>query len=350
MTDVNEKNSSLNGEKPTAKTTVLTGVKPTGQPHIGNYLGAIRPAIEMSKAPNTETWFFVADYHALINVFDAKKMRQDTLEVAAAWLASGLDPDSTVFYRQSDVPEIMELNWILSCFTPKGLMNRAHAYKAKIQENESQGKEDLDFGVNLGLYGYPVLMAADILMFSADKIPVGEDQIQHIEIARDIAQKFNRAYGNILRMPSFVVQKTNKSVPGLDGRKMSKSYDNYIHLFEEPAKMKKQVARIKTDSLPPEAPKDTAGSLLFELYESFALPAQIEDMRARYAKGVGWGTVKEELFQVMDAALSDKREKYKQLMSDRSFIDELLKQGAEKARAKAVPFMKRIRKEIGIDG
>ncbi|MGZ3723795.1 MAG: tryptophan--tRNA ligase [Bdellovibrionales bacterium] len=336
--------------KSPGKLTVLTGVKPTGQPHIGNYLGAIRPAIEMSMQPGTETWFFVADYHALNNVTDPKKLRQDTLEVAATWLASGLDPNTTVFYRQSDIPEIMELNWILSCFTPKGLMNRAHAYKAKMQENEAQGKEDLDFGVNMGLYSYPILMAADILMFSADKIPVGEDQVQHIEIARDIAQKFNRTYGNILKVPSMVVQKLGQSVPGLDGRKMSKSYDNYIQLFEEPAKMKKQVARIKTDSLPPEAPKATEGSLLFELYQSFATPEQIEEMRAKYAKGVGWGTVKEELFQAMDAALSAKREKYKQLMNDRSYIDSLLKQGAEKARAKSVPFMERIRNEIGIDG
>jgi tryptophanyl-tRNA synthetase len=337
-------------QKPGGKTTVLTGVKPTGQPHIGNYLGAIRPALEMSSQPNTETWFFVADYHALVGVHDPKKMREESLELAATWLASGLDPKTTVFYRQSDVPEIMELNWILSCFTPKGLMNRAHAYKAKTQEAEAQGKEDLDFGVNMGLFTYPILMAADILMFSADQVPVGEDQVQHIEYARDIAQKFNRTYGEILKVPKMVVQKLGKNVPGLDGRKMSKSYDNHIPMFEEPAKMKKLVGKIKTDSLPPEAPKATEGSLLFELYESFATPEQIEEMRAKYAKGIGWGYVKEDLFQAMDAALKDKREKYKQLMNDRTYVDGLLKEGAARARAKAVPFMQRIRKEIGIDG
>jgi len=330
--------------------SVLTGVKPTGQPHIGNYLGAIRPAIEMSREANTETWFFLADYHALTNVHDPKQMRHNILELAAVWLACGLDPASTVFYRQSDIPEIMELNWILSCFCPKGFMNRAHAYKARVQENEAQGKEDLDFGVNMGLYNYPILMAADILAFSADRVPVGEDQVQHIEYARDIAQKFNRTYGNILKMPNFVIQKNNKNVPGLDGRKMSKSYENVIFMFEESAKMKKQVARIKSDSLPPEAPKQVEGSILFELYQGFASETQVEDMRARYAKGIGWGTVKEELFQVMDNELGPKREKFKQLMADPSYIEGLLKTGADRARAKAVPLLERIRKEIGIRG
>lgn len=330
-------------------TTVLTGVKPTGQPHIGNYLGAIRPALELSALSDTETWFFIADYHTLTTAPDPKRMREMTYEVAATWLACGLDPQKTVFYRQSDVPEIMELNWILSCFTPKGLMNRAHAYKAKVQENQEAGKEDLDFGVNMGLYGYPVLMTADILMFSADKVPVGEDQNQHLEIARDIAQKFNRQYGEILKVPQAVIQKTGKNVPGLDGRKMSKSYDNTIPLFEEPARLKKLVGRIKTDSLPPEAPKETEGSLIFELYGSFATPEQVETLRAKYAAGISWGAAKEELFTVMDQALSAPREKYKALMADTSQIDKLLKQGAEKARAKSIPFLKQIRKAMGID-
>ncbi len=330
-------------------TTVLTGVKPSGQPHIGNYLGAIRPALEFSGQPNTETWLFIADYHTLTGAPDPKRMREMTYEVAATWLACGLDPSKTVFYRQSDVPEIMELNWILSCFTPKGLMNRAHAYKAKVQENQENGKEDLDFGVNMGLYNYPILMTADILMFSADKVPVGDDQTQHLEIARDIAQKFNRQYGEILKVPKEVVQAKGKSVPGLDGRKMSKSYDNYIPLFEEPTKMRKLVMKIKSDSLPPEAPKSTEGSIIFELYECFASPAQVEDMRARYAKGIAWGTAKEELFNVMDAALAQNREKYKSLMADKSQIDELLKKGAQRAREKSVPFIKQIRTAMGID-
>jgi len=243
----------------------------------------------------------------------------------------------------------MELNWILSCFTPKGLMNRAHAYKAKVQENQEAGKEDLDFGVNMGLYGYPVLMSADILMFSADKVPVGEDQNQHLEIARDIAQKFNRQYGELLKVPQVVIQKMGKNVPGLDGRKMSKSYDNAIALFEEPARLKKLVGRIKTDSLPPEAPKPIEGSLIFEMYQSFGTPEQIEALRGKYAAGISWGAAKEELFLVMDAALKDKREKYKALMADTAQIDKLLKQGAEKARAKSVPFLKQIRKAMGID-
>ena len=243
----------------------------------------------------------------------------------------------------------MELNWILSCFTPKGLMNRAHAYKAKVQENQEQGKEDLDFGVNMGLYNYPILMSADILMFSAAKVPVGEDQIQHIEIARDIAQKFNRQYGEVLKMPSFVVQEKGKSIPGLDGRKMSKSYDNHIPLFEEPNKLKKLVARIKSDSLPPEAPKSTEGSIIFELYECFASPEQVSAMREKYAKGISWGVAKEELFQVIDEHLRGPRERYKELMSNRGEIDALLKSGAERAREKSVPFLKKIRQAIGID-
>jgi tryptophanyl-tRNA synthetase len=332
-----------------SKITVLTGVKPSGQPHIGNYLGAIRPALKFAQDPNVETWLFIADYHTLTTAPDPKRMRDMSYEVAATWLACGLDPAKTVFYRQSDIPEIMELNWILSCFTPKGLMNRAHAYKAKVQENQEQGKEDLDFGVNMGLFNYPVLMSADILMFSAGKVPVGEDQIQHIEIARDIAQKFNRQYGEVLRVPSFVVQEKGKSIPGLDGRKMSKSYDNYIPLFEEPNKLKKLVARIKSDSLPPEAPKSTEGSIIFELYECFATPEQVSEMRAKYAKGISWGVAKEELFQVMDAYIKGPREKYKALMSDHSQIDQMLKSGAERAREKSVAFMKTIRKAIGID-
>jgi tryptophanyl-tRNA synthetase len=335
-------------EKPKI-TTVLTGIKPTGQPHIGNYLGAIRPGIEMGKEPGTETWLFIADYHALINNHDPKKMREMTMEVAATWLAAGLDPKKTVFYRQSDIPEIPELNWILSCFTSKGLMNRAHAYKAKIQENEAQGKEDLDFGVSMGLFNYPVLMTADILIFNADKVPVGEDQVQHLEIARDIAQKFNRQYGNILRVPAATVQKAGKSVPGLDGRKMSKSYDNYIQCFEEPAKMKKQVARIKTDSLPPEAPKATEGSTIFDLYQAFATVEQTAALKSKFEAGISWGVAKEELFGVMDAALSKPREEYKRLMADFGYIDGLLKQGAVRARETAAANLSKVRKAIGID-
>lgn len=329
-------------------TTILTGVKPTGQPHIGNYLGAIRPGLKLSGEPNTETWFFVADYHTLTTIPDPKQMREQTYEVAATWLACGLDPKKTVLYRQSDIPEIMELNWILSCFTPKGLMNRAHAYKAKVQENQEAGKEDLDFGVNMGLYCYPVLMAADILMFSAHKVPVGEDQIQHLEIARDVAQKFNRQYGNILKVPQALVQEAGKNIPGLDGRKMSKSYDNTIPLFLESNKLKKLVARIKTDSLPPEAPKSTEGSIIFELYACFASSDQVASMRDQYARGISWGAAKEELFKVMDAYFAEPRAKYNDLMANRKTIDQLLQEGAERARSRSVPFLKQIRESIGI--
>jgi len=335
--------------KPAGPQTVLTGVKPTGYIHLGNYVGAIRPVLELAAAPATESWIFIADYHALTNPPDPKKMREMSYDLAATYLACGLDPAKSVFYRQSDVPEIMELNWILACFTPKGLMNRAHAYKAKVQENQEQGKEDLDFGVNMGLYNYPILMSADILMFSAGKVPVGDDQIQHIEIARDIAQKFNRQYGEILRMPNFVVQAKGKSIPGLDGRKMSKSYDNSIPLFEEPAKMRKLVMKIKSDSLPPEAPKSVEGSIIFELYECFASPAQVEEMRGKYAKGISWGVAKEELFSVMDEKLKGPREEYKRLMADRAHLDDLLKKGASRAREKSVPFLKQIRTAMGID-
>jgi len=309
----------------------------------------MKPAIEAAKAPDTQTWFFIADYHALTSVHDPKRLNEMIYEVAASWLACGLDPNKTVFYRQSDVPEILELNWILSCFTPKGLMNRAHAYKAKVQENQENGKDDLDFGVNMGLFNYPILMTADILMFSAAKVPVGEDQTQHLEIARDIAQKFNRAYGEILKVPQVVIQKTGKLLPGLDGRKMSKSYGNHIPLFDEPAALKKLIAKIKTDSLPPEASKSTEGSILFELYSTFANAEQTEAMREKFHKGTGWGYVKEDLFQLLDGQLKGPREHYKQLMQDKKTIQKYLREGAEKARPQAQSLLKKIRTATGIE-
>lgn len=329
--------------------TILTGVKPTQKPHLGNYAGAIRPAIEASRQPDTQTWLFIADYHSLISVPEPKVLEEMIFEVAATWLACGMDPKKATFYRQSDIPEIMELNWILSCLTPKGLMNRAHAYKAKVQENQENGKEDLDFGVNMGLYNYPVLMAADILAFSAAKVPVGEDQVQHLEIARDIAQKFNRTYGEVLKVPQVVVQKSGKSLPGLDGRKMSKSYGNHIPIFEDSASLKKMIAKIKTDSLPPEAPKSTEGSILFEIFEAFATPAQIEELRAKYAKGIGWGYVKEDLFQVLDARFAEPRKHYKELMQDKGYIKAQLTDGAAKARPMAQALLKKVRQAIGIE-
>jgi tryptophanyl-tRNA synthetase len=331
-----------------AQKIILTGVKPTGQPHIGNYLGAIRPMIRMSKQQGTRAYLFIADYHSLISVHDPQELKEMTYEVAAAYLACGLDPKTTAFYRQSAIPEIFELTWILSCFTPKGLMNRAHAYKAKVQENEQHGKEDLDFGVSMGLFNYPVLMAADILMFNADEVPVGEDQVQHLEIARDIAQKFNREYGEILRLPKFVLQRM-KLVPGLDGRKMSKSYDNHIPLFMEAAKMRKLVMKIKTDSLPPEAPKDPGQSIIFDIFKEFAKPEEVEDLQARYAKGIGWGEAKEALFQVLDREVSGMRAEYDRWMKSRGEIDRLLEAGAREARVFGQALLRKVRVVTGID-
>lgn len=331
-----------------AKKTVLTGVKPTGQPHIGNYLGAMRPAVRMSKQADTQSYLFIADYHSLTSVHDPKALSEMIYEVAASWLACGLDPTNALFYRQSDVPEIFELSWVLSCFAPKGLLNRAHAYKAKMQENQEFGREDLDTGVNMGLYNYPVLMAADILMFNAHEVPVGEDQTQHIEITRDIAQKFNRQYGEVLRVPKFVLQDI-KEIPGLDGRKMSKSYDNYIPMFLESAKMRKLIMKIKTDSTPPEAPKDPKTSLIFQIFKEFATPEETKALEARYLAGIGWGHAKEELFQAIDRYVTKPRAEYQRWMNSRDEIDKLLQAGANQAREHASSLMKKIRKTIGID-
>ena len=329
-------------------TIVLTGVKPTGLVHLGNYVGAIRPALAMAAAPGIETWLFIADYHALTSAPDPKEFNEWVYRLAATWLACGLDPERTVFYRQSDVPEIMEINWILSCFTPKGLMNRAHAYKARVQENEEFKREDLDHGVNMGLFNYPILMSADILAFGADRVPVGEDQVQHLEIARDIAQKLNRRYGPILRLPQVVVGQKGKSIPGLDGRKMSKSYDNYIPLFEESARLKKIIGRIKTDSLPPEAPKPIEGSLIFELFECFAEPAAITALRAEFEAGISWGTAKAKLFEAVDAAIAPMRADYNRRLNDRPEIDRILATGAARARARAGQTLSALRRAAGL--
>jgi len=331
-----------------AQKIILTGVKPTGQPHIGNYLGAIRPAIRLAKQPGVKTFLFIADYHSLTTVHDPQELRDMVYEVAATWLACGLDPRTTSFYRQSAIPEIFELAWILSCFTPKGLMNRAHAYKAKVQENQEHGKEDPDFGVNMGLYNYPILMAADILMFNANEVPVGEDQVQHLEIARDIAQKFNREYGEILHLPKFVVQNM-KLVPGLDGRKMSKSYDNHIPLFLESPKMRKLIMKIKTDSLPPEAPKDPSSSIIFDIFKEFASNSEVADLKARYEKGIGWGEAKEALFNVVEREVQGARSEYQRWMNNRDEIDRMLEGGAREARVHAQQLLRKIRVVTGID-
>lgn len=328
--------------------TILTGVKATGLPHIGNYLGAMRPALRMVD-PNARTLFFIADYHSLIDVHEAETLRQFSREVTAAWLACGLDPKKTIIYKQSDIPEIFELTWILNCFSPKGLMNRGHAYKARIAENAEQKRADVDYNVNVGLFTYPILMAADILMFNTDQVPVGEDQVQHLEIARDIAQKVNHQYGETLKVPVGVVQKESKLVPGLDGRKMSKSYNNHIPLFLETDKLRSMLMKIKTDSTPPEAPKPTEGSIIFDLYKEFATPAEIEALAARYAKGIGWGEAKQALYEVVEREVKDKREVYKHYMNNPTELDAILKNGADQARAIAKPVLATVKKNIGVN-
>ncbi|MCB9026462.1 MAG: tryptophan--tRNA ligase [Bdellovibrionaceae bacterium] len=327
--------------------TILTGVKPTDLPHWGNYLGAMRPALDLAKAKDVKSALFIADYHALTTIHDPLIMKEMTYAVAATWVACGLDPQKAIIYRQSDVPETFELAWILSCFSSKGLMNRAHAYKAKVQANEEAGKSDLDFGVSMGLFTYPILMAADILLFSADEVPVGEDQIQHVEIARDIALRVNNTYGEILKLPKFVAQK-NKTIVGLDGRKMSKSYNNHIPLFLESKKLRKMVMKIKTDSSPPEAPKDPSTSLIFDLYKEFATEEQIQDLRLSYEKGMAWGDAKQVLFELVDQKLSPMRIEFQKLMDDKSYLNQLLHEGSLKAREQGSQLLAQLRKAMGI--
>lgn len=328
---------------------VLTGVKPTGKVHIGNYIGAIRPALKLAQ-DYPKSLFFIADYHALTTITDGKELKELTYDVAASWIAAGLDPAKTTMYRQSDVPEIFEISWVLSCFSPKGLMNRAHAYKAKVQANEQEGKSDLDAGVNMGLYNYPILMASDILSFDADVVPVGEDQVQHLEIARDLAQKIIHTYKSpVFKVPEVYVQKESKIVPGLDGQKMSKSYDNTIPMFADSKTLRKLIMKIKTDSLSPEAPKSTEGSVIFTLYKEFATPTQIEELAKKYQTGIGWGEAKQLLFEAMDAHLTPMRERYNSLINDKSELDLILADGAARARLQARSVLKRVRASIGMN-
>ena len=283
----------------------------------------------------------------MTKIHKPEEFRQLSYGIAAAWLALGLDPNKVIFYRQSDVPEIFELNWILSCFASKGLMNRAHAYKGIVDKNKKVDR-DLDYGVNMGTFTYPILMAADILLFKTEIVPVGKDQIQHVEIARDIAESFNNNYGETFVLPEYKVQEDTAVLPGLDGRKMSKSYNNTIPLFEEPKKLQKLINKITTDSLPPQTPKDPDASILFTLYKEFASPFEIEKMRERYLSGIGWGDAKRELFTVMNNYLEEPRTKYNELLASPATIDEILISGAAKARAISVPFLKEIKMKIGL--
>ncbi len=331
-----------------SKEIVLTGITTTGTPHLGNYAGAIRPAIEASKDENVRPFYFLADYHALIKCQEPERVRQSSLEIAATWLALGLDTSNAVFYRQSDIPEIPELSWMLSCVTAKGLMNRAHAYKAAVAENEEAGGNDPDKGINMGLFAYPVLMAADMLMFNANKVPVGKDQIQHIEMARDIASRFNHIYGEHFAIPEAVVDEHAATILGLDGRKMSKSYNNTIPLFETEKKFKKLINKIKTNSLEPGEPKDTDGCTLFGIYKAFANEHEVAEVRQRYAEGIAWGEMKKVLFEKINQEIAPARERYQALMEAPEHIEEQLQEGAAKAREITLPFMQSIREAVGI--
>ncbi len=326
---------------------VLTGITTTGSPHLGNYVGAIRPAIDASRKEGNLPFYFLADFHALIKSRDPAQVHQSSQEIAATWLALGLDTDNAVFYRQSDVPEIPELCWFLTCMAAKGLMNRAHAYKAAVQANEESG-EDPDFGVAMGLYSYPVLMAADILMFNATRVPVGKDQIQHVEMARDIAGRFNHHYGENFVLPEAVVDDSVAVLQGLDGRKMSKSYNNTIPLFLPEKKLKKHINKIKTNLLEPGEPKDPDTSTVFQIWQAFASEQQTEEMRRAFKDGIAWGEAKKQLFELINTEIEEPRARYEELMANPAHIESVLREGAEKARSYATPFLADLRKAVGI--
>ena len=326
---------------------VLTGIKASGIPHLGNYYGAIRPALELAARADVQGLFFIADYHALTLIHDRAELDRLTREIAAAWLAFGLDPERVVFYRQSHVPEIFELAWILSCFTSKGQLNRAHAYKARVEEAQQKQLEP-DALVDMGLFNYPVLMSADIVLFDCDVVPVGSDQLQQIEIARDIVGRVNHIYGEgVLHLPEGLCEDT-ALLPGLDGRKMSKSYGNTIPLFAPAKQLRKAVGRIVTDSTPPEVPKEPDASLIFQIFRLLAPPTDTAALRARYEAGIGWGDAKAALADLLERMLAEPRARYDELMAHPERLDALLAEGAARARQLAAPVMDRVRRAIGI--
>lgn len=331
----------------TQKQRFLTGITTTGTPHLGNYVGAIRPAIEAVKSAN-DSFYFLADYHGIIKCHEPERIQRSTLEIAATWLACGLDPVKAHFYRQSDVPEIMELTWILNCMCTKGLMNRSHAYKAAIADNEEKGQADIDHGITMGLFSYPVLMSADILMFNATHVPVGKDQIQHIEMARDIAAKFNHTFAEVFTLPNAVVSEEIELLQGLDGRKMSKSYNNTIPLFEPEKKLRKLIMKIQTNSQEPGEPKDTADSTLYHLYKAFANSEEIAAIEARYGEGIAWGEMKQVLFEKINEEIAPMREKYEQLMARPDYIEAVLHAGAERIRPISKALLKDVRQAVGV--
>ena len=330
------------------KIRVLTGVTPSGVPHLGNYVGAIRPAIQASMNSEVESFLFLSDYHALIKCHEPEKVHESTKAVAATWLACGLDPERTTFYRQTDIPEVMELNWILTCNTAKGLMNRAHAYKAAVQENAEKGQEDPDHGVEMGLFCYPMLMSADILMFNADKVPVGRDQIQHLEMARDIAGRFNHRYKPLFTLPEAQIDDNVETLVGLDGRKMSKSYGNTIPLFESEKKLQKAVNKIVTNLKEPGEAKQPDESPLFDIYKAFATPAETLQFTQMLADGLAWGEAKKILAAKINEELAEKRERFEQLNAQPSLIEDILQAGAVKARQTVKPLLEAVREAVGI--
>ncbi len=325
----------------------LTGITTTGTPHLGNFVGSIRPSVAASRLPGVQSFYFLADYHALIKCDDPQRIQRSTLEIAASWLAAGLDPERVVFYRQSDIPEITELTWLLTCVTGKGQLNRAHAYKASVDKNAAAG-HDPDTDVTAGLFMYPVLMGADILLFKSHKVPVGRDQIQHIEMARDMAQRFNHLYGEHLTLPEAVVEESVALLPGLDGRKMSKSYDNTIPLFTPREPLRKLIGGILTDSRAPGQAKESEGSALFQIYQAFASDSETAALRQAYADGIAWGDAKQTLFERIDREVAPMREQYQALTADPVKIEAILQAGADKARQAATPFMRELRKAVGL--
>ena len=328
-------------------TRYLTGITTSGTPHLGNYVGSIRPSVQASQRADVESFYFLADYHALIKIDEPARIQRSTLEIAASWLAAGLDPQHVTFYRQSDIPEIPELTWFLTCVTGKGILNRAHAYKAAVDKNTAAELEP-ETDITTGLFMYPVLMGADILMFNAHKVPVGRDQVQHLEMARDMAASFNHRYGEHFVLPDAVIDDAVATLPGLDGRKMSKSYDNTIPLFATRDELKKLIAGIKTDSRLPGEAKEVKGSALFQIYQAFASEAETAALRKSYADGIGWGDAKQMLFERVDSEIAPMRERYSHLIANPSEVEALLHQGAAKARALSQPFMAKLRTAVGL--
>ena len=325
---------------------ILTGITPSGYPHLGNYIGAIKPSLDLLDK-KSESFLFIADLHAVIKVSDPDRLEELSSAIAMAWLASGLDPDTTNFYRQSDVPEITELAWLLSCITEKGLLNRAHAYKAAVDQNNESGKKEIDEGISLGLFSYPLLMASDILTPNATHVPVGKDQQQHLEITRDIAEKFNSKYGKFFNVPEAVIQ-NEKTVLGTDGRKMSKSYNNIIPLLSTEKELRKSVMRIVTNSQEPGEKKEWRDNTLFVIYSSFASVEKQENMKNLFEDGIGWGDAKQKVFEDLNQMLLPIREKFTELSNNKKLIEETLKSGAEKVRLHTLPALKEVKKLVGI--